>query len=116
VCDLLQALKDAVTETECRFRPGNSLDQDREFITAEATHNVALADNFAKHGRDMLQKRVSNRVAKRIVHELKVVDIDKQQRQTLVVPLCARYSISKKTLKAASIRQARQNIQPGKSA
>ena len=60
--------------------------QDREFVAAEPRHQVGLARAGGEPLRRLLQQRVADRVAERVVHRLELVEVEYQHVETLAVP------------------------------
>ena len=59
---------------------------DREFVAAEPRHRVVLRHAFAEAPCDLFQQRVADRMAKRIVDVLEVVEIETQHRKLIAAP------------------------------
>jgi hypothetical protein len=56
---------------------------DREFVAAEPRHRVVLGDAFAEAPCDLLQQHVADRMAKRVVDVLEVIEIETQDRKLI---------------------------------
>lgn len=85
----------------------SSGEEDKEFLSAETTHDVAISGDIEQKPSQRLQDGVANVMAMNIVDALEMVDVAQHQRGTtfrVPQPGCDRF------LKTASIQGLRQCI------
>jgi hypothetical protein len=77
---LFERVQDAAGGDGGGVRVGGGRQHDRELVTAEARHHVAGAHLVLQAEGDLLQQRVAELVAERVVHFLEAVEVHQHQR------------------------------------
>ncbi len=75
-----ERIDDPLGERDEIFRIGESRREDYEFVAADATDDVALANGLVEPLRDPLQQHVAGIVAEGIVDGFEAVDVDEEER------------------------------------
>ena len=85
--------------------------QDREFIAAQARHDVGRAHVASNAARNLHQEFVACSVPQAVVDQLEAVEIEKHQTEmSLRIDPDAVQRLNQVLMKTAAVRQARQGV------
>jgi len=84
--------------------------QHRELVSAEARDEVALAQDAAEAGRNVLQQSVADVVAHRVVDVLEPVEIDQRERDGLAGASRGLHHLGQAVVQKGAIRQTGERV------
>ncbi|MHC2670564.1 hypothetical protein ACVI1J_002727 [Bradyrhizobium diazoefficiens] len=84
-----------------------------ELVAAEARHHVACPQRTAQPVRHFEQEQIAGLVAQRIVDDLEPVEIDEQNRKTVIVALRGVDRLAQQPVEGLAVRQVGQAVMRG---
>ena len=86
------------------------LEQNHKLISAQARHRIGFADARDNAPRDLLQQKVADVMAERVVQRLEIVEIDEQQRSLALASDAGGESLPQPIQQQAAVGQAGQRV------
>jgi hypothetical protein len=106
-------LQDSAGDQCGRLRLGYLLQDDREFVAAEAGHRIALADGRPQALRHRPENLIAHRVAEPVVHCLEAVQVHEQQRHRAVMAAHLEHGLLQPVSQQQAVGQAGEHIVVG---